>query len=711
MKRRWTPTALAVFAGVLMPWPLAFASGEDLPLRVLLTNDFEHYDVGSLAGQHGWTAASLPGSASVIDDPAKMGEVVADPLGVTHTYLYHDLDAVGNTGEVAFRVDARHTGSSGWAYFVVGDSGLGGTNFAPSAALFGFNNNRFLVRPGNGSGGFGTVTSGSGALADPNTWYTFVTTMQFTGPASNTWNLEVFERDTENLVWDYSGAGFTTNNTAVTDVGVFVSSAASTLYFDNFRMANVNATDDVYPINRITHGDFDRIEAGTWPDNTARAGGWRIHRAPSAHGEFKEADAGYITIAQKPGADPGDHALRINVPASNSNPVFAEQLLSEPWSDTDGKLILTHEHVTNADGTTYTNNGNWTFVNGGHGAVGPYVGLHDRPANSGHKIRYWGDGVGEKTLADYTPGETYQFRTSVDMQTKKFDLFVRGGPEFLRWTQIGKQLPFLHAGTSVLDRVQFGEFHNRTTDAYIDNVVVVSSEDLPQWRIHYTDDFQQYNLGNLVGQHGWTGTVTSPGTALIVDEAGARMSRLDPGGAFTHLYHDFDAVADAGQVAFRVDARHTGSNWAYFVLGDSDLGKVAGKEFDSSTAVFGFHNNQFLVRPGHGTGGWDPHYFDSDVTFDPNKWYTFLATMNLTGPDRNTWGLQVFDRETQDLVWSYAGAGFTTNFTNLTRLGMFSNSAGTLYFDNLWLANVPEPATAMLLALGLPLLLLRRKRR
>lgn len=481
--------------------------------------------------------------------------------------------------------------------------------------------------------------------------------------------------------------------------------------------------------NKIMHGDFDRLPLGTKPDNGSPTGGWQIHQASTPYA-FTEANAGYITIAQRPGAATWDHALRINVPASNPNPVFAEQLLPEPWSDTENKLIMTHEHVTNADGTTYKSNGNWTFVNGGHSVVGPYVGLHDRPTGgSGHKIRYWGAGVGETPLATYTPGETYNFRTSVDMQTKTFDLFVRGGPEFSRWTQIGKQLQLFHSGTSTLDRLQFGEWSGRTADAYIDNVSVVNSADLPQDHIVHRNSFNYYAPNaNLVDQNdGWTmgeGAAT-PASAQAVPDAftgKGNLAKLVAGtaGPFQRsVYQDLDLVVDSGKARFDVDAMWVGgvsNSWGYFGIGDSDMTMTLASSYAglrASAGLFGFHGDGGQLRlmasdgdylAGSGSRRETPALADT--------WYTFVAEVQLTGPDRNTWDLHVFNRDTETLVWEQLGMDFVTDYTNILRFGAYaydSGGNGTLYFDNLGV-NIPEPGTVLLLMFGGLMLLGRRRK-
>ena len=679
---------------------------------ILYENGFEDaaYVVGSsIVGVDGWqehaTENGGGGSRTNTEAAAGYGNVLdnfrATAQNVHH--VYRGLDNTVSSGTVTLSFDAQRYGATtDNTWFIVDD------NSENVVAYLGMNlsgSNCFSIFDGSGYHDFGSLAN--------NQWNQVQIEMHFSGPAAGTYDVTA-RGPNGSLAGQWLGQAFNNAGASASRLHVRTYAQNSGAQVDNIRLEQGSI------IDKIVHGDFDRLEVGTGPDVGSPVGGWSI----AHHGSYTEADATYITIAEKPNPAGGtfadDHALRIRSTSSNPSITFAEQLLTEPWNDTGSKLIMTHEHITNADGTTYLNNGNWTFVNGDHSAGGPYVGLHNRSAGGGgHKIRYWGTGVGETALGPYTPGETYEFRTSVDMQTKTFDLFVRGGPEYARWTQIGKQLVFMSSGVSQVDRLQFGDYYGRITDAYIDNVSAVSSADLPT-EVLYVNNLDAYSPGvSLVGQNdGWAmgegssypdraravpDTYTGQGNIVTVD-AGA------PGlGYPTSVYQDMDLVVESGTARFSVDAMWEGgvsNSWGYFGLGDSDMTlTIDGYTYAglrSSAALFGFHGGgqlYFMASDGDYLGGGGT-LLQSPAT--ANTWYTFVADVQLTGPDRNTWNLHVYDRGTMALVWEQTGMDFVTDYTDIVRFGAYTYDSagnGTLSFDNLGV-NVPEPGSATLLTLG-----------
>ncbi len=596
---------------------------------ILYETDFEplDYTIGYLVPQQGWTESWDSGTH------ANRGEVVASSGYGQVLYNYraasgqqanrndHSLGAVVDRGTVTLSFDARRVDTANsTAWFNISDGGLNqvaavGMEVPSSTAGF------RVARSDNTYAGFGSLAW--------NTWYRVELEMRLTGLDAGTYDM-VARGPNGALAAELRNEPFYTTGALPAQLSVRTYGPGSGVEVDNIRYEEGRV------INQIMHGDFDRLATGTWPDNTTPIGGWRVSTSST------EKNDNQLTIVQKPGAAAGDQALRVNVVSPlPTNATYAEQLLAAPYEQGYHKFIMEHEQVTVAGSC-----GADVMISDGTTQNAPAsFGLRNEASGGAYYIRVW-PGTSGVDIAPWTPGNTYQFRTSVDMMTDTFDLYVRSPDDnrYARWTQIGKEIEFPSGSGSLtqLDRVVFGQYY-RSADAYVDNVVAVNSRDLPL-RVLYANDFQQYTPGNLVGQNGWTGTVSSPGTAQVVDDAGSRMGRLDPGGAFTFLYQDLDAIAETGEVAFRVDARHTSTGgWAYFALGDTDLGAVAGQEYAPSNAVFGFYNGRFLVRPGAGDGTWSPHSVSSPMTADPNTWYTFLATMQFTGPERNTWGLQVFE--------------------------------------------------------------------
>ena len=89
--------------------------------------------------------------------------------------------------------------------------------------------------------------------------------------------------------------------------------------------------------------------------------------------------------------------------------------------------------------------------------------------------------------------------------------------------------------------------------------------------------------------------------------------------------------------------------------------------------------------------------------------------MALDGANRNTWALSVFDRATGALVTRFDNLRFPTDYTDLTRIGIYmsdwnTTDPNTFYVDNFRVTYIPEPATMALLA-GALLALAHRRRK
>ena len=679
--------------------------------QVLYENNFQapDYVIGqNIAGTDGWVQAPDSGtpvsSRSIVEEAAGHGKVLDNNRvdGVHH--VYRSLDTVKDTGRATFSFDAKRYGSASdhsWLYI---DDDAGNT-----LAYLGMN---------NGSGTF-TVYDGAyhsfGSLGN-NQWYQIAVDMRMTGPGAGTYDIVARGPDGalagEWLGQPFNDAGATPGRFHVRTYGV-----GTGCQVDNLRLEEGTI------LNKIMHGDFDRLAPGTAPDDGAPVGGWATGDGAYAEG----GDTSRVAIAVKPGLDPTDLALHVTKSGAGSDPASVQQVFAKPYTQGAHKLIVQLDQLT-SEGLCGAEFG---VANGSGVASFALVGLRDEgspEAGNPYGIRTWSH-TGAVNMATWTPGMAYTLRGSVDLETDTLDVYVRGG-EYERWTQIGKQLPFGTSGDiQQADRLLIGQYY-RACDAYVDNVVAVDSSQLPV-TIHYQNRFETCVAGERLDDQndGWVGD----GIPGFENNSGSRgwvvhdpvmgnvaaVTATTAGSGYTSFAKDLDVICESGTAVFSVDARWDrtpqtgGSDYAYFALGDSDV-LIGGSGYSPSAAIFGFRQGKFMIRPGDGSGGFG--ILLSAANADTDTWYRLVAAMHLTGEARNTWDFQVYNRDTGALLWDYAGVPFATDYTDLTRLGLFvydrgGSPSGTLYFDNLDLRDIPEPATMLLLAGGLLALARRRKRR
>ena len=714
---RW----LVIFVLALgsVAWPVPWQDS------VIYEKDFEDsaYVVGNtVVGVDGWTrvAGGTSGSDTRIQLAVGHGKVLDGYRSGTAEEVSHGFGTVVSTGQAILTFDVlRYNNGS-----ASGDSWLGVREPTKEVSYLsmrsaGNNTGTFmLARYTNGVSG--AITYDTVGSFTEDTWYGLNFLYRFTGDNAKTYDFCAYDKATGQVVAYRKSYPFDATAAVASEFRFRTYSPAdSGLRGDNltFEDPDVFAGD--------FHGDFDRLPVGTRPDLYAPLGGWQISEQTSP--ECRELNVNEITIAQKPGAAAGDLALHLDIAGGSSVHTFAERMLDTPYVAGQHKFVVEHEEVTVAGKC----GADFSVSDGTTRNTAAQFGLRDE---GGTYVKAW-PASGSQNLAPWTPGCTYQFRCSTDLETDAFDLYIRSSDDtrYPRWTQIGRQIGF-SAGTTAteqLDRVVFGQYY-RPCETYVDNVVPYSTEGLPL-SIHYRNDFDHYATGLLVNQDnrsgpdGWGQTTWGRGGASVVPDTWtgsgnlvAATPRSDQ--PWVYVYQDMDVVVETGVVDFKVDAMWSGGSRAdsraWFMLGDTNLFTDQTSWENSvapAAAAFGFRNNSFCVVDGPNNGD-----IASKLVlgpgFSPDTWYTFVCRAFMAGANRNTWELDVLDRATGQVLWSQTGLGFPTDYTDVLRFGLAVADIGatapcTVYFDNLDLRDAPEPATLVLLGGGLVAMARRRRRK
>lgn len=240
------------------------------PVDKVRHGSFDAYQTGNLLGQAGWTQGGALTTPSVTVAPDAQGQgkhLSVKPSGANAAYTnawvgtYQDLldtdYLVEDPATIVYTVEAAWTGSptyaDTWGWFSIGDNTLTWSNPADastimgSAANFGFRNHSsgsipkaFFVNDGNGNTTLGPFRFSAAEFAD-DTWYRFESLIY---PESNEWDLLVYNRDTDELVWDSfadlgSHLGFGTDDVDLTRIAVYARDTTGTLLVDNLSVTGV----------------------------------------------------------------------------------------------------------------------------------------------------------------------------------------------------------------------------------------------------------------------------------------------------------------------------------------------------------------------------------------------------------------------------------------------------------------------------------------
>ncbi len=235
------------------------------PVDKVRHGSFDAYGTGNLLGQAGWTQGGATGTPSVTVAPDAQGQgkhVSVTPSGTNGwvgmyqnlldtDYLVEDPTTIIYTVEAAWTADPAYTDTWGW--FSIGDDTVTWSDpgnvstVMSSAANFGFRNHSnasipkaFFVNHGNGNTTLGAFRYSAAEFAD-DTWYRFESLIY---PKSNEWDLLVYNRDTDELVWDsFDALGshlrFGTDDVDLTRIAIYTRDTTGTLLVDNLSVTGV----------------------------------------------------------------------------------------------------------------------------------------------------------------------------------------------------------------------------------------------------------------------------------------------------------------------------------------------------------------------------------------------------------------------------------------------------------------------------------------
>jgi trimeric autotransporter adhesin len=240
--------------------------------------------------------------------------------------------------------------------------------------------------------------------------------------------------------------------------------------------------------------------------------------------------------------------------------------------------------------------------------------------------------------------------------------------------------------------------------------------------VYFSDNFNSYSAGDLVGQGGWTLTGTSVVNPIQASNGGASLTTTGQ-----DLYSPLSSIlTPADGTTFYIGltlnvsaAQATGDYFLHFTPALGETSALYGRLFVKSSGT-GYQLG-YLETSGTGSA---TTYGTTDLTFG-SSYRVVLAYNRVAGTLNDTANLYVNPSNTAvegantpylTDTWTTATAEPAAIAALNLRQGTAAN-APTLALDNLVAAStfaevavVPEPATAGLVALGAGALLIRRRR-
>ena len=214
--------------------------------------------------------------------------------------------------------------------------------------------------------------------------------------------------------------------------------------------------------------------------------------------------------------------------------------------------------------------------------------------------------------------------------------------------------------------------------------------------IYINDDFESYaNTAEMQAVWGATGA----GTLSTTFGYGGGQSMQHPAGAVNSISLAADLIpTDAQPVVLRGKIYDDAVPNKRFTIGMRSLSTFPLFEMGRYNSVLG---EDYYARITTFPGGTSPGYVPLGLGGGKVGWHTFEAVF--TGSDI-TVSVDLYSDDTIDAsqVWALGGA-YTTLGLGQVRLGGpsgLSSAGGGGYYDDIYLAQIPEPASIVLLGLG-----------